>query len=324
MILESAAAHPDADAIVLPGDRVSYRDFAAGAAEWSRVFIALGVLKGDHVGILLPNGTQFMQVLVGAMLAGAVPVPINARYRGPEIAALLADADLVTVITTNDVEQRPSLIERLHEALPELSSAGAPERLSLVQAPRLKNIVTTQGPPSPGCLHRRAVAASAAGIASEEIDKRRRSVRPEDTALILYTSGSTALPKGCMLSHAAIVTQGRLLAARYQMTARDRIWSPLPMFHVGGISPLMAILCRRHRHVAETVRVDAAPNCLAAVTGKALRHGSRDDQNPGFRIRLPGGGSGDIHPRRHGLFGRNRYAALLARRPAAAHRTGQQ
>ena len=150
LILESAAAHPDADAIVLPDGRVSYRDFAAGAGEWSRVFIALGVLKGDHVGILLPNGTEFMQVLFGAMLAGAVPVPINTRYRGPEIAALLADADLVTVITTNDVEQRPSLIERLNEALPELSSAGAPERLSLGQAPRLKNMVTTHGPPSPG------------------------------------------------------------------------------------------------------------------------------------------------------------------------------
>jgi fatty-acyl-CoA synthase len=241
LILEAAAAYPDADAVVLPGDRVTYRGFAAGAAEWSRVFIALGVLKGEHVGILLPNGTDFMHVLIGAMLAGAVPVPINARYRGPELAAMLADADLVTVVTTNDAEYRPSLIERLYEALPDLSSAGAPERLSLEQAPRLRNIVATQGPPSPGILQRRALAASAARIPSDEIEKRRRSVRPEDTALILYTSGSTARPKGCMLSHAAIVTQGRLLAGRYQMTARDRIWSPLPMFHVGGISPLMAI-----------------------------------------------------------------------------------
>ena len=247
LILESAAAHADADAIVLPGDRVTYREWAAGAAEWSRVLIALGVMQGDHVGILLPNGTEFMQVLFGAMLAGAVPVPINARYRGPELAAMLADAELVTVVTTNDVEYRPSLIERLHEALPELSAAGVPERqlpgerLSLAQAPCLRSIISTQGPSSPRILERRAAAASAAGIPSEEIENRRRSVQPEDTALILYTSGSTARPKGCLLSHAAIVAQGRLLAGRYQMTARDRIWSPLPMFHVGGISPLMAI-----------------------------------------------------------------------------------
>ena len=209
--------------------------------------IALGVLQGEHVGILLPNGTQFMQVLFGAMLAGAVPVPINARYRGPEIAAMLADADLVTVVTTNDVDHHPSLIDRLHEALPELCSPGAPERLSpggrlsLAQAPTLRNISAAGGPPSAGILRRDAVAASAAGIANDEMETRRRSVRPENTALILYTSGSTARPKGCLLSHAAIVMQGRLLAGRYQMTARDRIWSPLPMFHVGGISPLMAI-----------------------------------------------------------------------------------
>ena len=63
LILEAAAAHPDLDAIVLPGDRVTYRGFAAGATEWARVFIALGVSKGEHVGVLLPNGTQFMHVL---------------------------------------------------------------------------------------------------------------------------------------------------------------------------------------------------------------------------------------------------------------------
>ena len=245
---------------------MTYRGFAAGAADWSRIFIALGVSKGDHVGILLPNGTQFMQVLFGSMLAGAVPVPINVRYRGPEMADLLADAELVTVVTTNDVEYHPSLIERLHEALPELSSAGAPERLALGQAPRLRNIVAAQGPPSPGILHLSAVAASAARIADEEIEKRRRSVRPEDTALILYTSGSTARPKGCMLSHAAIVTQGRLLAGRYQMTARDRIWSPLPMFHVGGISPLMAIISVGGAYLSMR-KIEAGPG-LAMMAGE--------------------------------------------------------
>jgi len=240
LILEAAGAHSDADAIVLPGDRVTYGGFADGAVGWSRVFMALGVTKGDHIGILLPNGTEFMRVLFGAMLAGAVPVPINTRYRGAEIAAMLVDADMVTLVTTNDVEQRPSLIERLYEAFPDLPSATVPERLALERAPHLRNIVITQGP-SLGFLHRSDLSASAAGIASEALEERRRSVRPEETALILYTSGSTSRPKGCLLSHAAIVTQGRLLAGRYQMTALDRIWSPLPMFHVGGISPLVAI-----------------------------------------------------------------------------------
>jgi fatty-acyl-CoA synthase len=164
LILEAAAAHSDADAIVLPGDRVTYGGFANGAVEWSRVFMALGVMKGDHIGILLPNGTEFMKVLFGAMLAGAVPVPINTRYRGAEIAAMLVDADLVTVVTTNDVEQRPSLIQRLYEAFPDLPSANAPERLTLRQAPHLRNIIITEGPPL-GFLHRSDVATPAVGSA---------------------------------------------------------------------------------------------------------------------------------------------------------------
>jgi fatty-acyl-CoA synthase len=241
LILEAAAAHAESDAIVLPGDRVTYHGFVAGAKEWARVFIALGVSKGEHVGVLLPNGTQFMHVLFGAMLAGAVPVPINTRYRGPEIAAMLADADLVTVVSANEVEQQPNLVDRLYEALPDLRAAAVPERLSLAQAPQLRNIIVARGEAPPGFLHCRVVAASAAGVTDEAIEKRRLSVRAQDTALILYTSGSTSRPKGCLLSHSAVVTQGRLLAGRYQMTAHDRIWSPLPMFHVGGISPLMAI-----------------------------------------------------------------------------------
>src|SRR5258708_21990116 len=88
LILKAAAAHPEADAIVLPGDRVTYGGFANGAGEWSRVFMALGVMKGDHIGILLPNSTEFMHVLFGAMLAGAGPVPINNPYRGARIPAM--------------------------------------------------------------------------------------------------------------------------------------------------------------------------------------------------------------------------------------------
>ncbi len=170
LILEAAAAHSDADAIVLPGDRMTYGGFASGAAGWSRVFLALGITKGDHIGILLPNSTEFMKVLFGAMLAGAVPVPINTRYRGAEIAAMLVDADVVTVVTTNDVEQRPSLIERLYEAFPDLPSTNVPERLALERAPHLRNIVITQGP-SLGFLHRGDLSASAAGIASDTLEE---------------------------------------------------------------------------------------------------------------------------------------------------------
>jgi fatty-acyl-CoA synthase len=240
-LMQAASVHADADAVVLPGDRVTYSGLVAGATQWARILMSLGVSQGEHVGILLPNGTQFMQVLFGATLAGAVAVPINSRFPGPEIAATVIDSDLVTIVTANLAEPHLQLIERLCEAFPELPTARVPERLSLLLAPHLRNIVIAEGSTAAGFVHRDSVAASSIAISSASLDERRQLVRAHDTALILYTSGSTARPKGCLLSHAAIVTQARLLADRYQMTGLDRIWSPLPMFHVGGISPLMAI-----------------------------------------------------------------------------------
>lgn len=241
LIIEAAAAHPNADAVVLPGDRATYAELVDGATRWACDLIALGVMTGDHVGILLPNSTEFMKALFGAMLAGAVPVPINARYRGQEIAALAADADLVTIITTNESDQHIRFTERLCEAFADLAVARDPQRLSLAQASRLRNIVIANGPAAAGFVLRSAVAATAALITRDAVEKRWRSIRAEETALILYSSGTTARPKGCLLSHAAVVAQGRLMASHYRMTAQDRIWSPLPMFHIAGISPLMAI-----------------------------------------------------------------------------------
>src|SRR5258707_15654191 len=91
LIMEAAAAHPEAEAVVLPGERITYRGLVDGANQWARLLISLGVSRGEHVGVLLPNGTQYMEVLFGVMWAGALAVPINARYRGVELATTLAD-----------------------------------------------------------------------------------------------------------------------------------------------------------------------------------------------------------------------------------------
>lgn len=238
-ILKAAGTHPSSDALVLPGERLTYAGLVAGASRWARTLISVGVLKGEHVGILLPNGTDFMQVLFGVALAGAVPVPLHVRYRGQELAATVADADLVTIVT-GETDPQLSLIGRLREAFPDLPSSPDPQALTLVGAPRLRNIVLAQGPACPGFLRRERAAITAEALPVAAIEERWRSVRADDTALILYTSGSTSRPKGCLLSHSAILAQGRLMAARYAMSAHDRFWSPMPMFHVGGISPFVA------------------------------------------------------------------------------------
>jgi acyl-CoA synthetase (AMP-forming)/AMP-acid ligase II len=78
----------------------------------------------------------------------------------------------------------------------------------------------------------------------EQLHLRRLQIRLGQTALILYTSGTTANPKGCMISHEAIVRNSAALADRYQLTGEDSFWSPLPMFHIAAILPLAAIFTR--------------------------------------------------------------------------------
>ena len=239
LIVEAGAINGNADAVILPDDRITYVELLAGARRWAHDLIALGVGKGEHVGILLPNSNNYMQALFGVMLVGAAPVPINVRYRGQEIAALAADARLTTIILTNEEGQFVNFTDRINEAFQGLAKAENPFRLSLAETPHLRHIIVAEGDAPKGFIRRDDVADIAVG--ADEIDRRWRSLAPEDTALILYTSGSTSRPKGCLLSHRALLNQGRLMAGRYKMTARDRIWAPLPMFHVGGISPMIAI-----------------------------------------------------------------------------------
>ncbi|MCX7056197.1 MAG: class I adenylate-forming enzyme family protein [Proteobacteria bacterium] len=238
-IRHAAASHPDADAVVLAGSRISYSQLLSGATTWALRLVALGVRPGEHVGLLLPNSTEFMQVLFGVALAGAVSVPLNSRYRGPEIAATVADADLVAIVTTCEAEGHPSFTERLREAFPDLATQADSCRLALLAAPKLRSVVALDNAVEPGLL--RASEISAPPGMAAELEARRLTAQPSATAIILYTSGSTSRPKGCLLSHAALLTQGQLMAGRYNMTANDRIWSPVPMFHVGGISPFIAI-----------------------------------------------------------------------------------
>ena len=107
LLLDSARAHAGTDSIVLPGDRVTYAELVGGARRWARRLIDLGVAPGDHVGLFMPNSSDFMCVLFGAMLAGAVPVPINSRYRGPEIADIVSETlshhEATKLVTVADV-----------------------------------------------------------------------------------------------------------------------------------------------------------------------------------------------------------------------------
>lgn len=242
LLLKAADACPDEDAIVFPEFRQSYSELAQIAYDRARGLQALGVGPGDHVGILMPTCKDFPEVFFAIALCGAVAVPINARYRAGELAYVVENADLHTVVTTDVVAEHVNFVERLGEGLPGLATSRTPLQLDLEAAPKLKNVVLMGATNAPGFVSQAEFEALAQTVPVSQIQATRMRARVRDTALMLYTSGTTANPKGCPLSHEAIVRNSIALGRyRYQLVFGDRFWSPLPLFHIAAILPMVAI-----------------------------------------------------------------------------------
>lgn len=240
LLIRATARFPDKDAIRFPDDSRSFRQLHAAAMLRARELYGLGIRPGDHVGIFLPSCIEYLEYYFGIAYLGAVSVPMNARYREHELRYQTVNADLVHIVSTTRVAEGLDFRQRLYQAFPALQQARPDQTVSLSDAPRLRSITLLTDELSPGCLQQSVSLGYAQATDPVLVDQLRRAVTLRQTALILYTSGTTSDPKGCMISHEALVRTGIGLAERYGMTDQDAFWSPLPMFHVGALFPLCA------------------------------------------------------------------------------------
>jgi fatty-acyl-CoA synthase/long-chain acyl-CoA synthetase len=242
LLLSAADRYPDTLALVFPDARYTYRELAAQALRRARSLQALGVKPRDHVGILMHTCPAFVEIFFAAALCGAVVVPINARYRSHELAYVMANGDIATLVTTDAVAEQVSFVERLSGALPGLAAQADPRRLQLTGLPALRNVVLMGKTSSPGFLPQGEFDDLADTIPERDVHLAWLSVRVRDVGLMLYTSGTTANPKGCLITHEAQVRNSIALGRhRYRLTHEDRFWSPLPMFHIASVLPMLAI-----------------------------------------------------------------------------------
>ena len=242
LLLGAADRYPDTLALVLPDRKITYRELAASALQRARSLIAMGVRPREHVAILMHTCVEFVEVFFAAALCGAVIVPINARYRATEIGYVLENGDIVTLVTTDAVAEQVNFVERLQSALPDLALPQEARRLQVPRLPKLRNIVLLGKTRQPGFVTQPEFEAAAAAVPERAVHVARLGVQVRDIGLMLYTSGTTAHPKGCLLTHEAQVRNSIALGRhRYRLTHEDRLWSPLPMFHIAAVLPLLAI-----------------------------------------------------------------------------------
>ncbi len=270
LLLRAADRWPGNDALVFPDSRRTFSELGARARAMARALVALGVRPGEHVGILMPNGPTFVELLFGCALAGAVPVPLNGRYKADETGYVVANADLAVLLTSDAVSEFADFGGILHEAFPELARQADPRNLSLPGAPALRGMVM-YGAPTPGFLGGAGFEALGGAVDDAEVDRRRAAVALKDPCVMMYTSGTTARPKGCLLSHEAVIRNAFAMnAGKYFFGPGDRCWDPLPMFHMAAILPMLtmfaggaALLSMRHFDAGAALRMIEAERATA-------------------------------------------------------------
>ena len=234
--------------------RASYAQLEERSARLARRLLAEGAGKGSHVGILMPNGADWLVAFFAVTRIGAVAVPINTFYQVQELAWTLRHSDVSLLLTASGFLSHDYL-ERLEASLPGLAGQRAEEGLFLPTAPHLRHIFVLGGCDRPwarpGGEEGEDPPAGAREIDAAFLGEVEDCVTPADRMVMVYSSGSTADPKGALHTHGGVVRHAYNLAHVMGIQTDDCLYSPMPFFWVGGLmTAAMIALVRGARLLA--------------------------------------------------------------------------
>jgi fatty-acyl-CoA synthase len=213
--------------------RYTYRQLREQVDRCARALMALGVAKGERVGIWAPNCAEWTVIQFATAKIGAVLVNINPSYRGHEVRYALAQSGCAYVVIAPRFKTS-DYTAMLYELAPELRAA-APGRLAAPALPELRAVIRLGSEPSPGMLPWGALMAMGDRVGADELAARQRQQEFDEPINIQYTSGTTGYPKGATLSHHNILNNGYFVAELMRFTDRDRLVIPVPLYHCFGM-----------------------------------------------------------------------------------------
>jgi long-chain acyl-CoA synthetase len=218
ILSESARSAPDHLVAVFDGGQLTYRQLDQASDRVAANLAAAGIKPGDRVALQLPNIPQFLISYFGILKAGAVVVPLNVLLRAPEIAYHIEDSGALVLITWAGV---------LADAVKGAEAAGIGAIFAVGHADAL-----------PGVLPFERLLDGAAPPCEMVMRQ------PTDTAVIVYTSGTTGRPKGAELTHIQLYMNADIPGRLFDVKPDDIVITVLPLFHVFGLSSILDVCVR--------------------------------------------------------------------------------
>src|SRR5690348_1354146 len=208
---EAVARHAGKEAVVFPAEdvRLAYVDVREEARRLARALLARGLAKGERVAVLIANRPEWVVAAFGITMAGGVMVPLNTWFEPPELDFVLRHCDASVLLMQERLLHR-DYVEDLRDVLPQL--------------PSLRDVVTL---------------GQWNDFLAPGDDAPMPDVSPLDDATIIYTSGSTAEPKGVLHHHQAAAIQSWRFAQHLRVDEATRTWSAFPLFWTAGFAMIM-------------------------------------------------------------------------------------
>ncbi|MBN1891317.1 MAG: AMP-binding protein, partial [Clostridiales bacterium] len=210
----------------------SYAQFRDEVDRVARMFIAMGVKKGDHVAIWATNYPHWFLTFWAAVRIGAVLVTVNTSYKIHEAEYLLRQSDTQTLVMIDGYKDS-DYSGIIREICPELETA-VPGQLRSERLPILRNIITVDSK-QPGCFFWDEAIELADRVPKMVLDQMKTDTHPDEVCNMQYTSGTTGFPKGVMLTHNNVINNGKCIGDCMDFTTADRLLIQVPMFHCFGM-----------------------------------------------------------------------------------------
>jgi fatty-acyl-CoA synthase len=213
---------------------MSWYDLRKHADDVAAGLLALGVRRGDRVGIWSPNRPEWLYAQFGTARIGAILVNINPAYQSVELEHALGKVQCKVLITARG-HKSSDYLAILRSIAPEIDTA-IDGRLHPARLPDLEHVVVLgDGAPPPGCILFSALVRLAGPGHRNRLDQLASALDPDDAINIQFTSGTTGLPKGATLTHFNIVNNARYCAKSMALGLRDKLCIPVPLYHCFGM-----------------------------------------------------------------------------------------